>query len=167
MDGLKTGHTQAAGYCLAASAKRDGMRLVSVVLGSSSESARASESQSLLNYGFRFFETIQLYKARQELAQSRVWKGKQEQVSLGIGDELFVTIPRGRYEDLAAKVEMQPQLMAPLDEGQQVGQLVIRLEDEDIARRGLIALVAVPEAGFFGRSWDGISLWVSGLFGDK
>jgi len=166
VDGLKTGHTESAGYCLAASAKRDGMRLVSVVMGSASESSRATESQSLLNYGFRFYETVQLYKAGQELAKSKIWKGEQDQVALGIKDDLFVTIPRGRYDDLEAKVQMPPVLTAPLAKDQQVGQILIRLEDKELAKRGLIALAAVPEAGFFGRTWDGISLWVSGLFGD-
>ncbi len=166
VDGLKTGHTQAAGYCLASSAKRDGMRLISVVLGSSSETARVSESQSLLNYGFRFFETVQLYKAGQELAQGRVWKGEGEQIRLGIQDDLFVTIPRGRYDELDAQVEMRPELIAPIAEGEEVGQISIQLENEEIAHRGLVALEAVDEAGFFGRTWDGMSMWFSGLFGD-
>ncbi len=166
VDGLKTGHTQAAGYCLAASAKRDGMRLVSVVLGSGSESSRVSESQSLLNYGFRFFETVQLYKAGQELAEGKVWKGEEEQIKLGILDELFVTIPRGRYDDLDARVEMRPELIAPIAEGEEVGQISIRLEDKEITSRGLIALESVNEAGFFGRTWDGMSMWFGGLFGD-
>ena len=166
VDGLKTGHTEAAGYCLAASAKRDGMRLISVVLGSGSESSRVNESQSLLNYGFRFFETIQLYKAGQELAQGKVWKGEADEIRLGIKDELFVTIPRGRYEDLDAQVEMRPELIAPLAEGEEVGQISIRLEDSEITNRGLVALEAVPEAGFFGRTWDGMSMWFGGLFGD-
>ena len=166
VDGLKTGHTEAAGYCLAASAKRDGMRLISVVLGSGSESSRVNESQSLLNYGFRFFETIQLYKAGQELAQGKVWKGEADQIRLGIEDELFVTIPRGRYEDLDAQVEMRPELIAPLTQGEEVGQISIRLEDSEITSRGLIALDSVAEAGFFGRTWDGMSMWFGGLFED-
>jgi D-alanyl-D-alanine carboxypeptidase (penicillin-binding protein 5/6) len=166
VDGLKTGHTEAAGYCLAASAKRDGMRLVSVVMGSGSESSRVSESQSLLNYGFRFFETVQLYKAGQELAQGRVWKGEIEQIKLGIKDELFVTIPRGRYDDLDAQVEMRPELIAPIAEGEEVGKISIRLEDGEITNRGLIALESVGEAGFFGRTWDSMSMWFGGLFGD-
>ena len=166
VDGLKTGHTEAAGYCLAASAKRDGMRLISVVLGSASESSRVSESQSLLNYGFRFFETVQLYKAGQELAQGKVWKGEKEQIRLGIGDELFVTIPRGRYDDLDAQVEMRPELVAPIAAGEQVGQISIRLEDTEIASRGLVALESINEAGFFGRTWDGMTMWFGGLFGD-
>jgi D-alanyl-D-alanine carboxypeptidase (penicillin-binding protein 5/6) len=166
VDGLKTGHTEAAGYCLAASAKRDGMRLVSVVLGSGSETARVNESQSLLNYGFRFFETVQLYKAGQELAQGKIWKGEKDQVRLGIRDELFVTIPRGRYEDLDAQVEMRPELVAPIAEGDEVGQISIHLEDAEITNRGLIALETIPAAGFFGRAWDGMSMWFSDLFGD-
>jgi len=121
IDGLKTGHTEAAGYCLATSAKRDGMRLLSAVMGSSSESSRASESQTLLNYGFRFFETVQLYQAGQELARSHVWKGLTEEVALGLEQALFATIPRGRYDDLDAQVEIQTELSAPLDAGVTVG----------------------------------------------
>jgi len=166
VDGLKTGHTEAAGYCLAASAKRDGMRLITVVLGSGSESSRVNESQSLLNYGFRFFETIQLYKAGQELAEGKVWKGEADQIKLGIQDELFVTIPRGQYENLDAQVEMQPELVAPITEGQEVGRITIRLDDAEVTSRGLVALETIPESGFFGRTWDGMSMWFGGLFGD-
>lgn len=166
VDGLKTGHTQAAGYCLAASAKRDGMRLVSVVMGSSSESSRVSESQSLLNYGFRFYETVQLYRAGQELAQGKVWKGEREQIRLGIREQLFVTIPRGRYDDLDAQVDMRPELIAPIAEGELVGRISIRLEDEEITSRGLVTLESVNEAGFFGRAWDSVYMWVGSLFGD-
>ena len=166
VDGLKTGHTEAAGYCLAASAKREGMRLVSVVMGSSSEQARASESQSLLNYGFRFFETVQLYQAGQVLSEGRVWKGLSEQVPLGLAADLFITIPRGRYDDLDARLEMQPQLVAPLEQGAEVGRIRIQLEGEPVASRGLVTLGSVEAAGLFGRTWDGIRLWMDGLFSD-
>jgi D-alanyl-D-alanine carboxypeptidase (penicillin-binding protein 5/6) len=166
IDGLKTGHTEAAGYCLAASAKRDGMRLISAVMGSSSESSRASESQTLLNYGFRFFETVQLYQAGQELARARIWKGLSEEVTLGIAEELFVTIPRGRYDDLEAQVEMEPQLSAPLEAGVVVGKINVKLGEELIASRDLVTLMAVEEAGFFGSSWDSLKLWVDGFFED-
>ena len=166
IDGLKTGHTEAAGYCLAASAKRDGMRLVSAVMGSSSESSRASETQTLLNYGFRFFETVQLYQAGQELARARVWKGLSEEVVLGIADEVYVTIPRGRYDDLEAQVEMRPQMTAPLSEGEVVGTINVKLGDELIASRELITLGSVEEAGFFGSMMDGLELWFDGLFED-
>jgi D-alanyl-D-alanine carboxypeptidase (penicillin-binding protein 5/6) len=166
IDGLKTGHTEAAGYCLASSAKRDGMRLLSAVMGSSSESSRASESQTLLNYGFRFFETVQLYQAEQELARAHVWKGMTEEVTLGLEQPLFATIPRGRYDDLDAQVEIQTELSAPLEAGVTVGKISVHLGDELIADRGLITLGAVEEAGFFGRSWDSLRIWADGLFAD-
>jgi len=166
VDGLKTGHTEAAGYCLASSAKRDGMRLVSVVMGSSSEQARASESQSLLNYGFRFFETVQLYQAGQVLAEGRVWKGLEEQVPLGLAEDLFITIPRGRYEALDAKLEMQTELLAPLEQGVEVGRIRIQLDDELVTSRPLVTLGSVEPAGFFGRAWDGVRMWMDGMFDD-
>lgn len=166
IDGLKTGHTEAAGYCLAASAKRDGMRLVSAVMGSSSESSRASETQTLLNYGFRFFETVQLYQAGQELSRAHVWKGLTEEVTLGLSEDLFATIPRGRYDDLEAKVEMQPQLSAPLAAGVVVGTIRVQLGEELIASRELVTLSAVEEAGFFGSMWDSMQLWIDGVFED-
>ncbi|MBT8051859.1 MAG: D-alanyl-D-alanine carboxypeptidase [Gammaproteobacteria bacterium] len=166
IDGLKTGHTEAAGYCLASSAKRDGMRLISTVMGSASESSRASETQTLLNYGFRFFETVQLYQAGQELAQARVWKGLSENVALGVRDELFVTIPRGRYDDLSAQLEVEPQLTAPLTEGQVVGRVNVKLDDGTVASPALITLGEVPEAGFFGSTMDGVRLWFDSWFED-
>ena len=166
IDGLKTGHTEAAGYCLAASAKRDGMRLISAVMGSASESTRASESQTLLNYGFRFFETVQLYQGGQELARARVWKGLTEDVALGIAEELFVTIPRGRYDELEARVEVQPELTAPLAAGDAVGAIRVVLGDETVASRDLLTLAPVEEAGFFGSMMDSMTLWFDGLFDD-
>ncbi|HSM69194.1 MAG TPA: D-alanyl-D-alanine carboxypeptidase family protein [Xanthomonadales bacterium] len=167
VDGLKTGHTEAAGYCLAASAKREGMRLVSVVMGSASEQSRVSESQSLLNYGFRFFETVQLYEAGQVLATGRVWKGEVEEVSMGLAEDLFITIPRGRYDDLQASLEVRPRLLAPLDVGQQVGRIRIELGDELVASRDLVTLEPVSPSGFFSRAMDGMRLWFGGLFGDE
>jgi len=166
VDGLKTGHTESAGYCLASSANRDGMRLVSVVMGSNDESSRASESQSLLNYGFRFFETVQLYNEGDELAQARVWKGTTENVAVGIDEAVFVTIPRGRYEDLDAQVEMMPQLEAPLAANTVIGKITVQLDDEVITERDLVTLGNIEEAGFFGRSWDSMKLWVDDLFAD-
>ncbi len=167
VDGLKTGYTQAAGYCLASSAKRDGMRLISVVMGSFSEQSRASESQSMLNYGFRFFETVQLYRSGQELATGVVWKGETDQVALGLAEDMFITIPRGRYEELDARIEMQPEIKAPLEAGQQVGRIRIHLGEQIVASRDLVTLNGIAPAGFFGRSWDGLRLWFGGLFGDE
>jgi len=166
IDGLKTGHTEAAGYCLATSAKRDGMRLISAVMSSASENSRASESQTLLNYGFRFFETVQLYQAGQELARGHVWRGLTEEVTLGLEEPLFITIPRGRYDDLDAQVEMQAELSAPLAAGVTVGKITVQLGEDLVASRKLVTLSAVEEAGFFGRSWDSLRLWVDGFFED-
>lgn len=166
IDGLKTGHTESAGYCLAASAKHDGMRLVSALMGSTSESNRASETQTLLNYGFRFFETVQLYQAGQELTRARVWKGVTDEAALGLEQEVFVTIPSGRYDDLEAQVQMHPQLTAPLAVGAKVGQIEVKLDDDVVASRDLVALEPVEEAGFFGSAWDGLQLWFDGMFED-
>ena len=166
IDGLKTGHTESAGYCLAASAKRDGMRLVSALMGSSSESSRASETQTLMNYGFRFFETVQLYQAGQELTRTRVWKGLADEVGLGLEQELFVTIPSGRYDDLEAQVQLQPQLTAPLAAGDKVGEITVKLGDEVVASRDLVALATIEQAGFLGSAWDSLRIWFDEMFED-
>jgi len=149
VDGVKTGHTEAAGFCLVASAKREGMRLISVVMGTDSEKARISESQSLLNYGFRFFETHRLYAATDRLTRSRVWMGDREEVSLGLSSDLHVTIPRHQYDKLNARTEIQPQLEAPLAKGQKVGEVVVELDGEEITRKPLVALEDVAEGGIW------------------
>jgi len=166
VDGLKTGHTASAGYCLVTSASRDGMRLISVVMGTDSEEERATASQALLNYGFRFFETYQLYDAGAALKNEVVWKGALDEVSLGVDEDLFVTIPRGRYDALEARLELTGTLVAPLQQGQSVGELIVELDGEDVARRPLKVQQAVEPAGFFGRTADGIRLWFGGLFND-
>ena len=122
------------------------------------------KARPLLNYGFRFFETVKLYQADQELARARVWKGLSEEVALGLDQELFVTIPRGRYDDLEAQLEMQPQLSAPLAVGVIVGKINVKLGEELVASRNLVTLSAVEEAGFFGSMWDSLQLWADGLF---
>ena len=167
VDGLKTGHTEAAGYCLASSAKKDGMRLIAVVLGSNSEQTRTSESQALLNYGFRFFETFQLYEGGSELARPRVWKAEQDDVPLGLAEDLFVTIPRGRFDALDAQVKMQSNILAPLANGQKIGDLEVMLDGELVASRPLLTLSELPESGFFGRSVDGLRLWFGGFFSEE
>ena len=156
VDGVKTGHTEAAGYCLVASAKRDGMRLISVVMGTDSEKARIRESKSLLNYGFRFYETHRLYGASDRLTRSRVWMGEQEQVALGLERDLYVTIPRHQYERLNARTEIQPQIEAPLIQGQKVGEVVVELDGEIITRRALVALEDVPEGGIWRTMVDSV-----------
>jgi len=156
VDGVKTGHTEAAGYCLVASAKRDGMRLISVVMGTDSEKARIRESKSLLNYGFRFYETHRLYGASDRLTRSRVWMGEQEQVALGLERDLYVTIPRHQYDRLNARTEVQPQIEAPLIQGQKVGEVVVELDGEIITRRALVALEDVPEGGIWRTMVDSV-----------
>ncbi len=162
VDGLKTGHTEAAGYCLIASAQRADMRLITVVMGSASERSRADESQALLNYGFRFFESHRLYGGGVALAEPALWKGKHDSVPLGVEKDVLVTLPRGAYERLAANLQVSGQLVAPLEEGQRVGELVIRLDDEILVERPLLVLQQRPEGGFFRRMSDGVRLWWAG-----
>ncbi len=154
VDGLKTGHTDSAGYCLVTSAEREGMRLISVVLGTRSEEARADASQALLNYGFRFFETHKLYAADAKLTTARIWKGATEQVDMGLANTLFVTIPRGEYKQLDASMQLQEQITAPVTAGQVLGQVVIRLGDKLIAEQDLVALQPVAEGSFWQRIVD-------------
>jgi D-alanyl-D-alanine carboxypeptidase (penicillin-binding protein 5/6) len=165
VDGLKTGHTEAAGYCLATSAVRDGMRLISVVMGTDSENARASASQALLNYGFRFFETFRLYADGDVLSTVPVWKGRSDEMRLGLSDDVFVTIPRGEQDRLAAELAVPEPAVAPFEQGQQFGSLQVRFGDELRVERPLRVLDAVPRAGWWGRTTDGIGLWFDGLFG--
>lgn len=162
VDGLKTGHTEAAGYCLIASAQRADMRLITVVMGSASERSRADESQALLNYGFRFFESHRLYGGGVALAEPALWKGEHDSVPLGVEKDVLVTLPRGAYERLAANLQVSGQLVAPLEEGQRVGELVIRLDDEILVERPLLVLQQRPEGGFFRRMSDGVRLWWAG-----
>ncbi len=159
VDGVKTGHTKAAGYCLIASAKRGDMRLISVVLGARSESARAQESQKLLNYGFRFYETHRLYEAGKPLTTTRVWKGAVEQLPLGLAEPLYVTIPRKQYDQLEARLHIEPLIIAPVPRGNAYGTLEVRLGEQALASRPLIALQDVAEGGLFQRLGDEVLLW--------
>lgn len=164
VDGLKTGHTDAAGYCLVASAKRDDMRLISVVMGTKGEEARARETQKLLNYGFRYYETHTLYNAGQQLQESRVWAGVQEQLKLGLPKNVVVTIPRGQKGKLEAKLDIDTVIKAPVLAGQEYGRLKVQLSGQELVNEPLIALESVEEAGFFKRLWDAIKLFFIGLF---
>ncbi len=145
VDGLKTGYTQAAGYCLISSAERQGMRLISVVMGTDSKKARAVESQKMLNYGFRFYETHRIYPAHQALKTQRVWQGAVQEVQLGLQETLFITIPRGQYQQLKPQIELKPRLIAPLNDGETCGQLKLLLQNNVIAERPLVALQSVEE----------------------
>jgi D-alanyl-D-alanine carboxypeptidase (penicillin-binding protein 5/6) len=166
VDGLKTGYTEDAGYCLVASAKRDGMRLISVVLGASSKRGRATETRKLLNYGFRFYETHDLYQPGQELSQAQVWKGLQKQVGLGIEEQIYLTIPRGRHEDLKAVIEVQETIVAPVEVGQSFGELSVSLDGQVVMVTRLVATSSVESSGFFARLWDSILMFLAQIFGD-
>jgi D-alanyl-D-alanine carboxypeptidase (penicillin-binding protein 5/6) len=154
VDGIKTGFTDSAGYCLVTSATKDGMRLITVVLGTDSASARISASQALLNYGFRFSETHKLYDAGTSLASSRIWKGSTDSVALGLNRVLYVTIPRGRYDALDASMKIDNRIMAPVAEGTALGSVQVRLDDDVVAEQPLVSLQGVTEGSFWQRITD-------------
>ena len=165
VDGFKTGHTQAAGYCLVSSAKRNGMRLIAVVMGTKSQKARADESQKLFNYGYRFFETNLLYKGNEKRVNIEVWKGDLENIDLGLSKDLYITIPRGQYKNLKAKVDMPNYVEAPIQKGQKIGTLNIKLDGELVTSRDLVALKNIAAGGWWTRTTDSMGLWFKS-FGD-
>lgn len=159
VDGMKTGMTDAAGYCLVSSADRDGMRLIAVVLGTKSASARARDSQALLNYGFQFFETRLLYPAGDSVAEARVWKGSHEMTDLGLQNDLYVTIPRGRYGQLEAEVELPDKLIAPVDQSTRLGTVRVQLDEQIVAEANLFALNSIDEGTLWQIAKDSVLLW--------
>lgn len=161
VDGIKTGHTSEAGYSLVTSATKGDMRLVSVVMGTQSERIRATESRKLLNYGFRFFETITPYKAGKSFADQRIWMGHKETVSLGILEDTPITIPRGQLKNLKANFELDKTLEAPIEKGVKVGTLFLQLDGEDIATYPLVTLESIEEGSFFSKIYDYIRLQIS------
>ena len=165
VDGLKTGHTAAAGYCLVATAKRDlpnvgSRRLISIVLGAASENARANESQKLLNWGYAAFDSVKLFDAEQAVATPEVWKGKAGTVKIGRTTPIVVTVPAGSGGKLSTEVVRQDPLIAPFTKGQAMGTLKVKLGADTVAEVPLVALEGVEQAGFFGRAWDAIRLWI-------
>ncbi len=164
VDGVKTGHTESAGFCLASSAKRGDARLIAVVLGAKKKSTRFSASQSLLNYGFRFFETHKVYSAGQALVEADVWKGEEGEVPVGPATDFFVTVPKGRYNDVQAGLRVESNIEAPIQQGAQLGAIFVTLEDHIIAETPLVALQAVPEGGFLGNTVDEVLLMIKSLF---
>lgn len=159
VDGVKTGHTESAGYCLVASAKQDDMRLVSALLGSESEESRLEETQALLRYGFRFFETNRLYEGGTPITQVRVWKGASEQIDSGLADDLYLTVPRGEWNKLDTGIAIDQTILAPVSAGQKIGVVNISLAGETIAERPLVALGEVPQGGLWRRMSDSVKLW--------
>ena len=159
VDGIKTGHTAAAGFCLAASAKQGESRMIAIVMGASSEKARADSAMALLSYGFRFYETHKLYDASKPLVTPKLWKGEANQLPIGVAADVQVTVKRGQYDQLKATMDIPSTLIAPFKKGQQVGTLRITLADQPVQTIPLIALNDAPQCGFFGRLWDSILLW--------
>lgn len=159
VDGMKTGHTEAAGWCLVASAKRGERRLLSVVLGASSDHARAAESQKLLNFGFQAYDTVQLYQSSRPVTALKVWKGAEREVNAGFLADRYVTLPRGRAADLKLTLEAMEPIVAPVARGQRIGVVRVGLDGRPVAEFPLIALDEVGPANFFVRAWDSVRLW--------
>lgn len=156
VDGIKTGHTESAGYCLVSSAQREDMRLVAVVLGTKSEKTRGDVSQSLLSYGFRFYESSKLYSADEPLNTARIWQGESENLNLGLQHDLFITIPRGQYKYLDALMDVNANIEAPIKKGQQLGLVTVKLDGKVLSTQPLVALHSVDEGSFIQRSKDQI-----------
>ena len=159
VDGVKTGHTDAAGWCLIASAKRGERRVLSVVLGANSDAARASESQKLLNWGFQAFDTVQLYQSGKTVATLKVWKGAAAEVPAGFLADRYLTLPKGKADKLALSLQAQEPLIAPIARAQRIGTVKVALEGKPVVEFPLIALEEVPAANFLGRAWDTVRLW--------
>jgi D-alanyl-D-alanine carboxypeptidase (penicillin-binding protein 5/6) len=160
VDGVKTGHTDAAGYCLIASSRRSGRRLLSVLLGSTSENARAQESQKLLNWGFQFFDSVKLFGNGEVIRPLEVWKGAARTVKAGVKGDLYVSVPKGEAAKLKADLVSQQPLVAPLTQGQRIGTLRVSFDGKPLAEYPLVALEAMAPAGLFGRAWDTLRLWI-------
>ena len=158
VDGIKTGHTESAGYCLVASARKDDMRLISIILGTDSDNARASSSRKLLSYGFRFYETFLLHRANEPLENMRIWKGENETVPLGLQEDLYITIPRGQRNKVNANMTVETMLVAPAKKGQTYGNVNIMLGEEKLRQQSLVALEDVPEGGLWRQMIDNIKL---------
>ncbi|MEQ6890140.1 D-alanyl-D-alanine carboxypeptidase family protein [Halomonas sp. CS7] len=163
VDGLKTGWTEEAGYCLVASAERDDMRLISVVMGTASEEARAQESQKLLSYGFRYYETLNLYDAGAVLNTPRVWGGDKNELRVGVDSSVVMTVPRARDDELTAKLDIQADLTAPIAAGERVGTMEVRQGEELVGERPLVALESIEEGGFFKRLIDQVQRFFTNL----
>src|SRR5690554_2340987 len=164
VDGLKTGHTEEAGYCLVASAKRNDTRLIASVMGTSSSEARSQEIQKMLNYGFRYYESERLFRAGQELIEAKVWGGQADQISVGMPEDVYVTIPRGSRNQLESTVDLDSVIKAPINVGDELGRVRVILDGETLVDEPVLALTEVPEGGLFKRLWDAIKLFFVQLF---
>lgn len=158
VDGMKTGHTESAGYCLISSAKRDTTRRISVVLGAPSDTARATESQKLLNYGFQFFDSAPVYKRGQPINQLKVWKGSDNVVASTVANDVYLTLPKGEHANVKAVISSKQPLIAPIKQGQAIGTVQFMLNGKMIAQHTIVAAKTVDTGGLFGRAWDSIKL---------
>lgn len=158
VDGMKTGHTDSAGYCLISSSKRDGVRRISVVLGAPNDAARATESQKLLNYGFQFFDSSLVYKQGQAISQLKLWKGAENKVVATVAEDLYITLPKGEYANVKAVIVSNNPLTAPIKKGQVVGSIKFSFNGKVIEERTLVAASTIESAGILGRAWDSIKL---------
>ena len=161
VDGVKTGYTEAAGYCLATSADRDGMRLISVVMGTSSPAARVEDSKSLLNYGYRFYETHRLYAAGEPIETSRIWKGAVDELPVGVAEDVYVTVPTRAYDRLDASMQVDELIEAPIAAGEALGALSVALDGETVVEQTIVALQPVEEGGIVSRLIDSVLLWMN------
>ena len=164
VDGVKTGHTESAGYCLVSSAKRNDTRLIGVVLGAAKEKDRFQASEALLNYGFSFFESRKLYDGATPIVSSRIWKGKENELPLGVAYPLYVTVPKGQAPQVSTTTTVQPKIVAPAQKDQPFGEIVVKLGDQEVSKIPLVALKEVPESGWFGRLLDSILMFFYYLF---
>jgi len=165
VDGLKTGHTEAAGFCMIATAKRDvpglnGRRLLSIVLGASSENARAVESQKLLNWGFTAFESLNLFNANQAVFKLKVWKGKENELSIGKTEPIVIAVPAGQASMVSSQIEYRDPLVAPVQRGEIVAKMKLKIGNENFSTIQLEALQQIDQASVFGRAWDALRLWI-------
>ncbi len=158
VDGMKTGHTESAGYCLITSAKRGSTRLISVVLGTTSDNARTMESQKLLNFGFQFFDSVRVYAKEQPVSNLRVWKGSQNMLKAGFKDDKYIIVPKGQYQNVKVSMTSTQPLLAPISNGQKIGSVKLTLNGKELAEYPLVSLENVAVANIFGRSWDSIKL---------
>ncbi|MDG4551889.1 MAG: D-alanyl-D-alanine carboxypeptidase [Candidatus Contendobacter sp.] len=164
VDGVKTGHTESAGYCLVSSAKRNDTRLIGVVLGAQKEKDRFQASKTLLDYGFSFFESRKLHDANAPVVTTRIWKGQDNQLPLGVAHPLYVTVPKGQAAQVSTTTTVQPTIVAPIQKDQALGEIVVKLGDQEVSKTPLVALKDVPESGWFGRMIDAILLFFHSLF---
>ncbi|WP_262488818.1 D-alanyl-D-alanine carboxypeptidase family protein [Halomonas sp. ANAO-440] len=165
VDGLKTGWTTEAGYGLVASAMRDDMRLISVVMGTSSEESRAQETQKLLSYGFRYYETLNLYEQGAVLNTPRIWGGERNELRVGVDENVFMTVPRARNQELSARLDINQDISAPVNQGDRVGTLEVRLGDDIVGEQALVALESIEEGNIFKQLFDQVRRFFSNLIG--